>query len=243
MEKGKRGEAISEIRRPCSVVSGGRCVFIKREACSAERRLPPAKPDHGDQAGRQALPPHLSPSLPPSLVRIATVLDRTIHPYKRRIWFWIGAAAAHTGRATETQKQLHRQETDGSHSLADQISLFSLSPISSDGNTKWGGGGVSTSRTLTRPPTTTTTRRRKRAEKVVRDRGPSNSCAQSTTISGILHAWLDFMQSPERQGTPPTKPASKQAAIFHLCDVAVSKARRATPITCAVGVGGQEFLG
>ena len=113
----------------------------------------------------EELPLSLPPSLPPSLVRIATVLDRTIHPYKRRIWFWIGAAAAHTGRATETQKQLHRQETDGSHSLADQISLFSLSPISSDGNTKWGGGGVSTSRTLTRPPTTTTTTRKEEGQK------------------------------------------------------------------------------
>ena len=37
-------------------------------------------------------------------VRIATVLDRTIHPYKRRIWFWI----ADTSRAEdETQNQLH----------------------------------------------------------------------------------------------------------------------------------------
>ena len=39
-----------------------------------------------------------------ALVRIATVLDRTIHPYKRRIWFWF----ADTRRAEdETQNQLH----------------------------------------------------------------------------------------------------------------------------------------
>ena len=91
-------------------------VSLSREACSAERRKATTTSKArsrrpGRQADRRALPPDLplSPSLPPSLVRIATVLDRTIHPYKSRIWFWIGAVRATAPEEEEeTQKQLHR---------------------------------------------------------------------------------------------------------------------------------------
>ena len=102
------------------------------------------------------------------------------------------------------------------------------SPISSDGNTKWGRGR--TSRTLTRPPTTTTTRRRRKSERV-RDRGPIKFVC---TVNNIGYYTLGSISCSHPSGKVHDK-ASERAAIFHLCDVAVSKAHHAHPM-----YGGRE---
>ena len=74
MGKGKR-QSVKFVARV--LLSPRDDVSLSKEAC--------------DDGKARSCEPDLS--LPP-FVRIATVLDRTIHPCKRRIWFWFGAPAS-----------------------------------------------------------------------------------------------------------------------------------------------------